>query len=595
MADDLTRYLNDEPILAVAPSLPRRAWKSVKRHKAVSAAVAAGLIFICVGAVSAWRLQETRRRAEAQNLAQQGTRAEKQGRLDDALKLLSAALTLDRENVLVAAKVARIETDVDALRQARERKRRERAAEQKLKEADAPVRAYKSAVQAILDLRPKIEQTWRDLHGICPGDPNPDRSKLSQDFADLEQGLAQAQKGASMQFSEAVRLLHEALSLVPGRTATRQALARLYLEALLAAEAQRNRREAEIYQTLASQHDDGSLADVLRGHGTLTVATIPDKAEVQLLRYVEEGKHLVPQHKEDLGKTPVGPKSLPMGSWLLVLQKVGYRPVRCPVLITRRGEDSLRIPLFRDEEIGDGMVYVPPGSFVQGSDPRASCPMPTETRFLPGFFIGETEVTCGQYLEFLNTLLAKNREQASKRAPKLWPWGGKRGWPLRGGRFVIPPPLTANHPVAGICWEDAGAYCEWLSDTKKRPFRLPTSAEWEKAARGPSGRLFPWGNGLTPEYANMRYWARMKIEDGLGPAPVRTYPFDRSPYGAYDMAGNVGELCSDRLYHVGDRTAKGGRWYRAYDSCRLATRWRQDSRSSNRAIGFRVACDTPQW
>jgi formylglycine-generating enzyme required for sulfatase activity len=92
-----------------------------------------------------------------------------------------------------------------------------------------------------------------------------------------------------------------------------------------------------------------------------------------------------------------------------------------------------------------------------------------------------------------------------------------------------------NYPATGVTWHEARAYCEW------RGQRLPSEAEWEKAARGPNGNEFPWGN----------QWDTSKTETGddseyeEGIAPVGAYPQDKSFYGAYDMGGNVFEWVAD--------------------------------------------------
>ena len=122
MADDLTRYLDGEPIVAVPPPLPVKVWKYVRRHKVLSASVAAAVIFLVVGGGAAWRAQELRRLSEARRLVQSAEKQEKEGRLLEALDSLKGALALDKQNVLIAAEVARVKADVRALEQARKRR-----------------------------------------------------------------------------------------------------------------------------------------------------------------------------------------------------------------------------------------------------------------------------------------------------------------------------------------------------------------------------------------------------------------------------------------------------------------------------------------
>ncbi len=111
-----------------------------------------------------------------------------------------------------------------------------------------------------------------------------------------------------------------------------------------------------------------------------------------------------------------------------------------------------------------------------------------------------------------------------------------------------PPPGFEAHPVVNVSWTDAQAYCEWVG------LRLPTEAEWEKAARGTDGRVFPWGNEFNfmgkANYADVnhhdRYIKDPFVDDGYElTAPVGLYPDGASPYGLMDMAGNVKEIVSD--------------------------------------------------
>jgi formylglycine-generating enzyme required for sulfatase activity len=153
-------------------------------------------------------------------------------------------------------------------------------------------------------------------------------------------------------------------------------------------------------------------------------------------------------------------------------------------------------------------------------------------------------------------------------------------------------PFYANYPLVESTWDEASAYCAW------RGARLPSEAEWEKAARGNDGRIYPWGDVFVGERANScdqscpYSQSNPVFDDGYWyPAPVGSYPAGASPYGILDLAGNVSEWVAD-WYDLAAPTHKivrGGSWYdRAY---RLRTSYRASWMPDRRdyAVGFRCA------
>jgi formylglycine-generating enzyme required for sulfatase activity len=164
-------------------------------------------------------------------------------------------------------------------------------------------------------------------------------------------------------------------------------------------------------------------------------------------------------------------------------------------------------------------VLIPAGEFTMGSPQSEDVPVhesPQHQVDLPAYRIGVYPVTNEQYAEFVR--------QAKNPAPKKVGWFGKS-----------PPKNQLDHPVVGVTWYDAQAYCRWLSEKTGRTYRLPTEAEWEKAARGTDGRTYPWGDEWDPGLCNSSSSQTNSVTD---------HPSGESPYGCHDMVGNVWEWTS---------------------------------------------------
>jgi sulfatase modifying factor 1 len=162
---------------------------------------------------------------------------------------------------------------------------------------------------------------------------------------------------------------------------------------------------------------------------------------------------------------------------------------------------------------GVKMALIPAGEFQMGSNDGEDNEKPIHTVYLDAFHIDIYEVTNAQYKKFMDA--------TGYKAPYYWSY---------------PDYNAPNNPVVAVRWEDAKAYADWAEK------RLPTEAEWEKAARGGlAGKMYPWGNTVTHDNAN---------DDGTGGKDVWEYTspvgsFAPNGYGLYDMAGNVFEWCAD--------------------------------------------------
>jgi len=175
----------------------------------------------------------------------------------------------------------------------------------------------------------------------------------------------------------------------------------------------------------------------------------------------------------------------------------------------------------------NGMVLVPAGWFRMGSNKGTSVEKPVHRVYLDAYYIDKYEVTMFQYWRCVKAGKCRILVTRNGKWMKYYNWG---------------KPGRDRHPVNGAWWHDAKTYCKWAGK------RLPTEAEWEKAARGTDGRTYPWGNTkVTCEYAVIN-------EGGWGCGKERTWavgskPKGASPYGVMDMLGNVEEWVSDWYGH----------------------------------------------
>jgi len=218
------------------------------------------------------------------------------------------------------------------------------------------------------------------------------------------------------------------------------------------------------------------------------------------------------------------------------------------------------------------MIHIPPGKFMMGSNDGRDNEKPLHEVDLDGYWIGKYEVTFGQYDRYCG--------ETGKKKP------GDKGW---GGE---------NQPVINVSWDDATAYCDWLSKKTGLTFQLPTEAQWEKAARGSRGFQYPWGNDFDRTKCN-------SVESGLKQTmPVGSFHSGKSPYGCMDMAGNVWEWCADWYdadYYKNSpaknpqgplagvyRALHGGSWGSESVLLRCAARYGDDPRGGLLYGGFRV-------
>lgn len=235
----------------------------------------------------------------------------------------------------------------------------------------------------------------------------------------------------------------------------------------------------------------------------------------------------------------------------------------------------------RIDPIYETMVFIPAGEFVMGSRNGGYDEQPEKKVSVAGYHIDRYEVTFAQFYSFMAA--------TGHRKPRLVGYLGNVD------TEDLPLFLKPFYPVIGVSWDDATDYCRWKGK------RLPTEAEWEKAARGNDQRKWPWGNQEEPGYANL-----IGEEDGFRyTAPVDYFKQDKSFYGVYGMAGNAMEWVSDwyqeDFYQIlpinnpagpatgNYRVLRGASWNDSIDHARTTMRFKMFPEYRDVTTGFRCA------
>mgnify|MGYP001566733421 CR=1 FL=1 len=244
--------------------------------------------------------------------------------------------------------------------------------------------------------------------------------------------------------------------------------------------------------------------------------------------------------------------------------------------------------ILNENQDGGEMVLIPEGDFIMGSSNEEVKKIskeygkrvdfsgyefekekPRRSIYVKGFYIDKYEVTNTQYKKFIDA--------TGHKPPHHWKDG-------------IYPPEKRNHPVTNVSFFDAKAYASWAGK------RLPTEEEWEKAARGSNGGIFPWGDEFNPY--DMVATAEGILNSPIPPfdflhfaGPVDQFNADKSPYGVYDMAGNVMEW-TDSWYEKGKtKIVKGGSWVNLCARARCAAKGGANPDTISPLLGFRCVKD----
>jgi serine/threonine protein kinase/formylglycine-generating enzyme required for sulfatase activity len=493
----------------------------------------------------------------------------------------------------------------------KEKEKRAQEAERSVEHAKNLLRRYHTLGEEALQLENAARRILEPLKTYDPIEKKRPGWELEQRKATTETLRAKVMAEVIERFSQA--LAHE-----NENREARVGLAELYYEKAREAELSRQEPQRIFYESMVLEHDDGRYAKIFSSDSWLTIHSKPSGAEISLYRYEPRDRRLMPVPDQGIGRTPIKEYKLLPGRYLLVMRLAGYREILYPVLCQRGEHTEISVNFYTEQQLGVHNLLIPQGHFIFGGDPFADDPVVRQEMFLGDYALARFPVTLGEYLQFINDIGRYDQSQAEQRIPRSEGVDGayvkqdRRGiWVPRydlliggEGKNFCPEEQVYNIPATAINWFDAMAYCRWRSQREGVQYRLPTEAEWEKAARGTDGRYFPWGDGFDPTFCKMR-----ESRPGLNqPEPVGAFILDESPFGVRDMAGSARCWTLDVFGEVNEvdimaevepspgsardvtsfRAVRGGTWGTTESRSRCASRHKRFSVMRTPFIGFRL-------
>lgn len=612
LADDLERFLRGEPIVAKPASLASRLVKRARRNPA--AASLACLLFVLIfGAATFFAGRASLRAHELGRLRAEAERARASGSWEDGLSAVAAALRLDPDDPELAGLQKRMR------------------AGQKASEGAQLLARYEQTAKELAETAARRKAIEADTPPSTP----PSRLEELRQARTRESALRLQAQEFLRQSEETARAARE---FWPEELEALRVLGAVFNTRLSAAHESRNFNEIETLgeQVRAAGLEGRSLALRSPARVSLVVeSALGDSGAAYLFVYRERQDRLVPfpynagrKTLKDVGLPSVDPLpvlppedearrarertsyplecsefnrlgpsglaagiELPAGRYLLVVESTGRLKVAYPLALLpgERHTNTLRLPL--EGAFPKEFIFVPAGPFVAGLDPFAlnhADAREEGTRTVSDYALSRFEVTCGEYLGFLNDRGYHTLEQAVSRAPRQTRTGNPY-WTVKQGKMDLAG-WHPDFPVVGISWHDAVEYAKWLTQSLgngRWTFRLPTEDEWEKAARGVDGRWFPWGNTFVPTFC-ASLGARTKAEGQPYPQKYGLFPADESCYGVRDLAGGVPEWTTTISGYRNEwRVIKGGGGNRDAPYCRAAFRYHDDAEAVG-AQGFRL-------
>ena len=434
-----------------------------------------------------------------------------------------------------------------------------------------------------------------------------------QSFHDLwkqEEECTQKRKQSSKKWRQAEQLFISAITYCPDLPQTNLALALFYFRAHKNAQHTHEQErllealEKHTYALPFSHPQKNTLLDYITGNGWLTLHTYPQDATVLLEEYTIENRRMIPVHQYTLGTTPLIKISVPMGSYRLRIQKEGFEDVLYPIKINRlqhwdgippgkKTSQSIWLP--PKGSLSENECYVPAGYFLYGGDKTIDKHQALETIWLDGFIIAQYPFSNRQYITLLNQAYDKQDQDVENIQPRIHTQDGLHV--ACYGRdeqryFIIQKDLDGDMwdidwPVICLTYDSICTAIDIYSQQKQQSYTLPSEEQWEKAARGVDGRLYPWGN----HFHNTWTHCSTSKPNVHGPIRIGSYSTDVSPYGVFDMGGNVREATTaikDGVY-----ITRGGCWHSSGSYNRTNKRVGHKKTRTLGNLGFRIIRSIP--
>ena len=394
--------------------------------------------------------------------------------------------------------------------------------------------------QALLEDLALVRDTLASARAeSAPEDP-PDRK---QEVWEAESRIRAIEIEVADAHARSMALLTRAVTLDPDHSEARALLCEQVILRHDRAVERGDEAAAAYHRRMLAEFDDGQHAALLAGTGAVQLETQPRGADLVLWRCFERNRMLAPASPRELGPSPSKLDGLPAGVYQVTATLQGHETLTTTFAVLAGQSTRLRLRLLAEGTVAAGFVHVPAGTFRMGA--QFGLFTPAVEQALPDFLIAAFPVTCGQYLHFLHDVARRHPHQLPAWIPRSAD-GRRLAWRAdTHGHVALPAadsefgPVDPDEPVSSITFSAAAAYADWLGREDGYSYRLPTEDEWEKAARGPEGRQWPWGNRWESTYAaTPDTWPQWR------PPPVGYMPGDRSPYGVHDLAGGVREWTS---------------------------------------------------